>query len=943
MIEEAPSAPHGGEARKAQVSTQEATPIITKAYQYKKVLIPDRLKTDDFRFIKLIGKTKLPQEKDWQDKNNYAWNGHSLQKHISTGNNYGVLGGYGGLIGIDADEAPLIGEVKRKLPKTFTVGSPHGDGIHTYNTTKDNDIPSPVLFDPIVDKSGKRKNIGNIRGGKGFVVGASCSVFDCKKCGAHDKDIEGTGRHIKCKKCGYVGDGVERFYEVVDNSPIAEVKISDVQNALSVYLKTQPIPKDYTNKEMAELTFAHQEFKGIMDIVKNAGDLTPQGGGLYRGRHPIPHPNDNSRDDYFTANAKKDTWYCHVDGTGGGILQLIGVQEGIINCEDCVKGYLRGENFLKVMDVAKEKYGITLKRDEQQQEKKKSKKEKYKEKLENDTAEILAFLHDKYTFVTTEDTQTIYCYRDGVYEEAERLLETEIERFFNITNSTYFTKETINHLRRETYAKRSRFNTDKTRIPLNNGLFNLTTFTLEPFDVNKIFTFRFPVTYNADAKCPDIQDWIEEIVNGDSVKLLQEYCGYGFVPHLPLHKTLWLHGTGRNGKGAFIRLYSKLIGDRNASDVPLEQMTAKYRFALMRLMNSFINVCSEPQSNYIFQTEIFKKLTGGDRIEGEIKGLQETIKFTSFAKMFIMGNKYPNIDDDTVGFWDRMEIVKFPNDYSENFTADIENLKIEEDGGEEHALAGFFNWCMDGLKRLKKNKYQLTKSESGEKTRLEFEKVSNSARAFITECVELAADAKYPQPYLWEEYKNYCADLELELQTKSVLTAKIGELRGVHLKKGKFDHKSQRLWMGLGFKKTNNDEEDEKSDPQKNLLKQQTKNDEPPKKVDKVDKVDKLRCTPSWGNNIYNTRIDIKRDIIGEYIRNLSTLSTLSTPEKDTQPIEIKKIISEVGKCKSCKKEEITLIYVVHYSNDAFKKVCEDCGKQIMKDYGLKLIGGGKQ
>jgi predicted transcriptional regulator len=58
------------------------------------------------------------------------------------------------------------------------------------------------------------------------------------------------------------------------------------------------------------------------------------------------------------------------------------------------------------------------------------------------------------------------------------------------------------------------------------------------------------------------------------------------------------------------------------------------------------------------------------------------------------------------------------------------------------------------------------------------------------------------------------------------------------------------------------------------------------------------------------------------------------------QPIEIKKIILEVGKCKSCGKEEIDLIYVVHYSNDEFENVCDACGNQIMRDYGLKLSGG---
>ena len=82
-------------------------------------------------------------------------------------------------------------------------------------------------------------------------------------------------------------------------------------------------------------------------------------------------------------------------------------------------------------------------------------------------------------------------------------------------------------------------------------------------------------------------------------------------------------------------------------------------------------------------------------------------------------------------------------------------------------------------------------------------------------------------------------------------------------------------------------------------------------------------------------------------IRTLPNLKEKEVEKQETvvkekpTPIEIKKIILEVGKCKECCcKDEIDLIYVVHYSNDEFKNVCNDCGEQIMHDYNLKLSGG---
>ena len=57
-------------------------------------------------------------------------------------------------------------------------------------------------------------------------------------------------------------------------------------------------------------------------------------------------------------------------------------------------------------------------------------------------------------------------------------------------------------------------------------------------------------------------------------------------------------------------------------------------------------------------------------------------------------------------------------------------------------------------------------------------------------------------------------------------------------------------------------------------------------------------------------------------------------------PKEIKKMDFTIGasKCKECHKEEVDLIYTVHYSDDTYKYVCGECGERIMSDYNLKLI-----
>lgn len=69
--------------------------------------IPLQLQRNEFAFVKLKGRSKIPLEKSWQDKSHTF---QDIQHHILQGNNYGVLGGRGELIIIDAD-------TKRSGPK----------------------------------------------------------------------------------------------------------------------------------------------------------------------------------------------------------------------------------------------------------------------------------------------------------------------------------------------------------------------------------------------------------------------------------------------------------------------------------------------------------------------------------------------------------------------------------------------------------------------------------------------------------------------------------------------------------------------------------------------------------------------------------------------------------------------------------------------------------
>ena len=95
--------------------------------------IPYQLQKNGFGFVKLLPNSKEPFETEWQKK---PYPHTSIQSWIDNGKNYGVLGGCGDLIIIDADTPEMSQLVTERLPATLTIKTPRA-GHHYYFLSKD--------------------------------------------------------------------------------------------------------------------------------------------------------------------------------------------------------------------------------------------------------------------------------------------------------------------------------------------------------------------------------------------------------------------------------------------------------------------------------------------------------------------------------------------------------------------------------------------------------------------------------------------------------------------------------------------------------------------------------------------------------------------------------------------------------------------------------------
>jgi hypothetical protein len=119
------------------------------------------------RFIRLIGRTKRPADRHWQDSP-FSPSDPVIRDWLSNGNNYGIVcGDRLVVVDVDSDEAELAAQ---QLPKTFTVETPSGHR-HRYYVCSHS---KPTVLHAPPDQP----HPGEVRGDGQFVVGPGSVLME---------------------------------------------------------------------------------------------------------------------------------------------------------------------------------------------------------------------------------------------------------------------------------------------------------------------------------------------------------------------------------------------------------------------------------------------------------------------------------------------------------------------------------------------------------------------------------------------------------------------------------------------------------------------------------------------------------------------------------------------------------------------------------------------
>lgn len=287
-------------------------------------------------------------------------------------------------------------------------------------------------------------------------------------------------------------------------------------------------------------------------------------------------------------------------------------------------------------------------------------------------------------------------------------------------------------------------------INFTNGLLDWRTGELHPHTPEVPSTVQLAVEYHPGAECPVFDAFVRQVVPADVVPTIWELIGYLMFSGNPLHKAVMLTGTGRNGKGTFLRVLESVLGSRNVTSVSLHDLV-NTRFTTASLFGKLANIAGDIDATYLENTATFKGITGGDTISAEHKG-RDRFDFKPWAVPVFSANKIPASADTSVGYLARWLVVPFPHDFTGREDRHLDsrlNTPSELQGIAARGVA-----ALGAL--LDRGDFELT--ESGAAAREEFVRRVDQVRTWLADCCHIHPEHPFvARTELYEAYKRWAA------------------------------------------------------------------------------------------------------------------------------------------------------------------------------------------
>lgn len=216
--------------------------------------------------------------------------------------------------------------------------------------------------------------------------------------------------------------------------------------------------------------------------------------------------------------------------------------------------------------------------------------------------------------------------------------------------------------------------------------------------------------YDPSAVCPVWVSFLSQMLSPLDIVKLQKYLGLGIVGRRDLggrvEDTLWLVGSGANGKSTILNIVRSVYGTSNVGECSLSQLLDRSPDARMRALYSIegkvFNLCDEVDMRDISRgSDAFKKLCSGE--PQNVRGIGKDIHVAYDIPFLIFSmNQVPSNRNMDSAFRRRIVRIDFRSTVrEEDMDATLVSRLMSE-------LSGIRNWMIEGYRILRRDGFRFS-------------------------------------------------------------------------------------------------------------------------------------------------------------------------------------------------------------------------------------------
>ena len=301
------------------------------------------------------------------------------------------------------------------------------------------------------------------------------------------------------------------------------------------------------------------------------------------------------------------------------------------------------------------------------------------------------------------------------------------------------------------------WDSDPDLVAVSNGVIDTRTGDIRPGRLDDYMKSHIPVAYDRDARCPRWIDFLDEVQGGDAemIDFIRRAVGYSITGHTSEQCLFLLHGAGANGKSVFLNVVRTLAGAYGAN-TPFTTLEMKGRAQIPNdvaaLAGRRLVTASETAEGIQLNEPRVKAMTGCDPIAARFLH-QEWFEYTPMFKIWLGVNHKPQVKDDSHGFWRRMRVIPF----LQQFSGEGDDKHLEEKLWAE--LPGILTWAIEGC--LDWRRHGLEPPETIKAAVEEYREESDPLAPFLEEICVVGPDFTAKAGLMFKAYQWWADDLNI--------------------------------------------------------------------------------------------------------------------------------------------------------------------------------------